>query len=219
MEPNTCKFHGAVFVQGTVGVQQTLKNIGNIFQVELVVELRSRRQETRSVQDASDKRVDRCIDNGLAQLLDLRNEGLQVFLENCRIDPLNHKCTGCEARDHGKDPLQTWVHHEGACLRIHASCEQYVDQVFFLLQSSTVIDLCIRYHLCEKHDGRLCVICVDVRHVQIVDEEDTFFVTRWSICSPRSLVEGSHNDALQGEGAGVVVVVDCLAHEVIVGRC
>mmetsp|Transcript_31990 Transcript_31990/g.82826 ORF Transcript_31990/g.82826 Transcript_31990/m.82826 type:complete len:220 (-) Transcript_31990:1516-2175(-) len=219
MQPNPHVLDGAIFVEGRVGVQEALKDIANVLQVELIMELGCRRQETRRVQDSTHECVDGRAHKGFAELLDARGEGQQVFFQDRRVDTLDHPGTGREAGDHCEAPLQTRVDHEGACLRIHASCEQYVDQVFFLLQSSTVIDLCIRYHLCEKHDGRLCVICVDVRHVQIVDEEDTFFVTRWSICSPRSLVEGSHNDALQGEGAGVVVVVDCLAHEVIVGRC
>mmetsp|Transcript_90031 Transcript_90031/g.275633 ORF Transcript_90031/g.275633 Transcript_90031/m.275633 type:complete len:238 (+) Transcript_90031:4476-5189(+) len=141
-----------------------------------------------------------------------------MLLQDRRINALDDLRARREASHHGESPLQAGVGHERACFGVHASGEIYVDKVLLLLERLPVVHLRIRHHLREQHDGRLRVVGVDVRHVQVVNEKDTFFVPRRAIRPARTLVHRAHDNPLQSEGTGVVVVVDGLGHEVLVVR-
>mmetsp|Transcript_80249 Transcript_80249/g.208545 ORF Transcript_80249/g.208545 Transcript_80249/m.208545 type:complete len:321 (-) Transcript_80249:8568-9530(-) len=176
-------------------------------------------QETWRIQNASDQGVNRCIYDWLAQLLNLRNKCLQMFLKNCGIDALDRACARRKACNNSKEPLQTRIDHEGARLGIHASSKKDIDQVLLLLQSGSVVHLRIRHHLRKQHDGRLRVVGVHIWHVQVVYEKHALFVPRGAISPAGALVKCAHNNTLQCEGAGVAVVVDRLVDEIIVFGC
>mmetsp|Transcript_4516 Transcript_4516/g.13038 ORF Transcript_4516/g.13038 Transcript_4516/m.13038 type:complete len:215 (-) Transcript_4516:7672-8316(-) len=175
-------------VQVGVRVQKALEDVADILEVELVVELGRRREEGGGLQDAVHERVDRGVHNRLAQLLHRRRERLQVLLQDRRVDALDDLGAGREASDDREAALKPRIDHERARLGVHASGEVDIDQVPLLLQRIPIVDLPVRHHLCDQHDGGLRVVCVHVRHVQVVDKVHALFVPRGPVCPTGALV-------------------------------
>mmetsp|Transcript_90030 Transcript_90030/g.275606 ORF Transcript_90030/g.275606 Transcript_90030/m.275606 type:complete len:775 (+) Transcript_90030:3951-6275(+) len=218
VQPHPRVLRRAVLVQRRHGVEQALEDVTNVLQVELVMELRRRRQEAWRVQDAIHKRVDCGLDDRPAQLLHAPRECAQVLLQDRGVNALDGLRAGGEARDDGEAPLQPRVDHERPSLGVHASGEIYVDEVELVLERLPVVHLGVRHHLREQHDGGLGVVRVDVRHVQVVDEEHALLVARRPEGPAGPLVERAHDDALQRGRVRVIVVVDVLADKLLVLR-
>mmetsp|Transcript_7121 Transcript_7121/g.16429 ORF Transcript_7121/g.16429 Transcript_7121/m.16429 type:complete len:266 (-) Transcript_7121:2896-3693(-) len=153
VKPHPRKLSGSVLVHVRIGAQQTLEDVADILEVELVVELRRRRQKVGVVQNAQDQDLDRSLHNGLAQFLDRRHKTSQVLLQDRTVDSRNGLAVGRERGQHREAPLETRVHHERAGLGVHARREKNVDQIAFVLQRSTIIDLTVCQHLRQQHDG------------------------------------------------------------------
>mmetsp|Transcript_33532 Transcript_33532/g.94240 ORF Transcript_33532/g.94240 Transcript_33532/m.94240 type:complete len:546 (-) Transcript_33532:220-1857(-) len=131
MQPHTGELGRTVLVELRVGIRQPLENIGDVLQVELVVELGGRRQKALSVQDGCQS-LDRSSHDWFTELLYGWHEAPQVLGKDCSVDAGDELASRRECRRHSEAALQARVDHERPSLGVHARSEKNVCQQQFL---------------------------------------------------------------------------------------
>ena len=95
--------------------------------------------------------------------------------------------------------LQPQIDIKASCLWVHTSHKLAIPQVFFLLQMVSIEHASIIDQLSNQTCRSLCPILVDIRHVQVVYEEDQLFVGRRAVSFSCKFVHTAFDDFLQAE--------------------
>ena len=133
VSPHTCETKRVLGVGRVLDLQQVLDDLGEVTQVELVVELLGGGHELGRQRDAEEHGLGR-INNSLGVAVEGAVEVAEVVLEHLMVDRVKNFLFGDTERNHSKVAGQTQVNHEGAGLGVEATEEHDVLEGLLLLK-------------------------------------------------------------------------------------
>ena len=184
--PKSCEivwlFYGFNF-----GFEETLEDIGQVTNIELIVEVNSSLPE---ISFDFILEIECSFDHTSNAILDSALEFSKVLIHECTE---NCEQGGCFWELNSSCPemaLEPWVDDERSSCWVHSSDIQSVVDIFegeFL----SVIPMVIVLMLSDKSNGCLSVIWIKSGHVQVINEIDELVLSNWSItctCLPLELL-------------------------------
>ena len=141
-------------------------------------------------------KFDAGVGNLLRVFADVGVEVAQVPVDDLREHASNHILGRYLHRERRKVPLHPWGDVERPCRWVHARhvlhVEHFFQHDFLFIVPTLVVDV-----LPGEFDGRLGVVLVHVRHVEVIEEVHHSLRARWAETNAALLLEGLFHDHLE----------------------
>jgi len=168
--PHTDELKGLAFENVRLCVHQVHCDLGEVTQVELVVELAGCGHELWASSDHSEN-FGGSIDNSLIVTFECAIEVFEVVCEDLTEDSSKDVLFWNTESNHGEVTCETEVNVERTGLGVHAGDEHDVVDFFLVFEVVSVEHNLIVDDLADQANRRLGSVLVDLRHVKIVHEE------------------------------------------------
>lgn len=111
--------------------------------------------------------------------------------------------------------LQTRIDDEGSGELIHRANHERALNLQKLDALGQIIPMVVVLDLSQKRDGALCVVRIELRHVEVIDEVDESVLADWAVSGTTLLLKLGHKLAAKRVRISVVVHVNDLTEVVV----
>jgi hypothetical protein len=204
VSPHSGETFRITLVDAGYSLQHVLNNLGEISQVELIMELSSSGHELRRVGHLHEHSHGSFNDPG-SKVRALLVEGYHVVLKDLQIDLSQHFSFGSQTGNKSQMSGKTSINEEGTRLGVHGTEEHSSLDESLLLKSLSVVDKLVIDNLSNQRDGSLGLILISLGHVKIIQEVDQNLTGRRTVVLTSLFEDLRLKQSLQGLGVSVGV--------------